>query len=102
MINDSSLINLSNLEAAAILHEAVRREIHPGHIKVTISRHPITSEEQTKHVKEIDLSPLPLLNPMNNDENELDLTTFVPPPLTRKPPTQHSSKEVVSCTRKFI
>jgi hypothetical protein len=53
-------------------------------------------------VKEIDLSPLPLLNPMNNDENELDLTTFVPPPLTRKPPTQHSSKEVVFCTRKFI
>ena len=32
---------------------------------------------------------------MNNDENELDLTNFVPPPLTRKPPTQHSSKDWV-------
>ncbi|CAF4224532.1 unnamed protein product [Rotaria socialis] len=41
VINDSSLINLSNLEAAAILHEAVRREIHPGYIK-TKKRPPCT------------------------------------------------------------
>jgi hypothetical protein len=94
IINDSSLINMSNLEAAAILHEAVRREIHPGHIKVTISRLPITIDEQqqrnsTRYVKEIDLSPPPSLMPVNNDENELDLTTFVPPPLIRKPPSSN-------------
>ncbi|CAF3675334.1 unnamed protein product [Rotaria sordida] len=100
VINDSSLINISNLEAAAILHEAVRREIHPGHIKVTISRLPMTTDDQhmnsTRYVKEIDLLPPPLsssLIPVNNDENELDLTTFVPPPpLIRKPPTQQSSR----------
>ncbi|CAF3309113.1 unnamed protein product [Rotaria sp. Silwood2] len=96
VINDSSLINISNLEAATILHEAVRREIHPGHIKVTISRLPMTNDDQhmtsTRHVKEIDLSPLPSLMPVNNDENELDLTTFVPPPLVRKPPTQLSNR----------
>ena len=87
---------MSNLDATAILHEAVKREIHPGHIKVTISRSPITIEDQainsTKYVKETDiLSPLSLIS-MNNDENELDLTTFVPPPLIRKPPSQQSSK----------
>ncbi|CAF0863533.1 unnamed protein product [Rotaria sordida] len=100
VINDSSLINISNLEAAAILHEAVRREIHPGHIKVTISRLPMTADDQhmnsTRYVKEIDLLPPSLsssLIPVNNDENELDLTTFVPPPpLIRKPPTQQSSR----------
>ncbi|CAF3654779.1 unnamed protein product [Rotaria sp. Silwood1] len=99
VINDSSLINMLNLEAAAILHEAVRHEIHPGHIKVTISRLPITTDDQhinsTRHVKEIDLSPPPSsssLMPVNNDENELDLTTFVPPPLIRKPPTQPSHR----------
>ena len=95
VINDSSLVNLSNLEAAAILHEAVRREIHPGHIKVTVSRLPNPTDEQqssssARYVKEIDLSPLPTLTTVNNDENELDLTTFVPPPLVRKPPSQHS------------
>ncbi|CAF4714159.1 unnamed protein product [Rotaria sp. Silwood1] len=99
VINDSSLINMLNLEAAAILHEAVRHEIHPGHIKVTISRLPITTDDQhinsTRHVKEIDLSPpssSSSLMPVNNDENELDLTTFVPPPLIRKPPTQPSHR----------
>ncbi|CAF3148603.1 unnamed protein product [Rotaria socialis] len=98
VINDSSLINLSNLEAAAILHEAVRREIHPGYIKVTISRLPMTTDDQytnaARHIKEIDLSPLPSSSivPVNNDENELDLTTFVPPPLIRKPPTQQSTR----------
>jgi hypothetical protein len=86
-------MNLSNLDAAAILHESVRREIHPGYIKVTISRLPINAEEHPRHVKETDLSPpLPTLSPINNDENELDLTTFVPPPVTRKPPSQQSSK----------
>jgi hypothetical protein len=89
-------MNISNLEAAAILHEAVRREIHPGHIKVTVSRLPITAEEHSRHVKETDLSPTLLsLNPINNDENELDLTTFVPPPLTRKPPSQQPSNYFV-------
>ncbi|CAF1427046.1 unnamed protein product [Adineta steineri] len=102
VINDSTLINLSNLEAAATLHEAVRREIHPGYIKVTISRSPITTEDEEqqhmnskRYVKEIDLSS-PSLIPVNNDENELDLTTFVvpppPPPLNRKPPSQHTSR----------
>ncbi|UJR15331.1 hypothetical protein I4U23_002281 [Adineta vaga] len=100
VINDSSLVNISNLEAAAILHEAVRREIHPGFIKVTISRLPITYENEqerlnsTKYVKETDLS-LPSLSliPVNNDENELDLTTFVPPPppISRKPSLQQSN-----------
>ncbi|CAF4873116.1 unnamed protein product, partial [Rotaria magnacalcarata] len=36
--------------------------------------------------------PLSSIIPVNNDENELDLTTFVPPPLIRKPPTQQSSR----------
>ncbi len=101
------MINISNLEAAATLHEAVRREIHPGYIKVTISRSPITTEQEqqlpnsTKYVKEVDLTlPPPSSIPINNDENELDLTTFVPPvpPLSRKPPSQHSSK--IFCSQK--
>lgn len=95
MINDSSLINLSNSEAASILHEAVRHEIHPGFIKVTISRLPSTCEDHNRYVKEIDLSPTIFSYGMNNDENELDLTNFVPPPLTRKPPTQHSRKDSI-------
>ena len=96
IINDSSLVNTSNLEAATILHDAVRREIHPGYIKVTVSRLPtLTDDEQldsTRFVRETDLTPASLL-PMsnNNDDNELDLTTFVPP-LIRKPPSQQSSK----------
>jgi hypothetical protein len=93
VVNDSSLVKLTNLEAAAILHEVVRHEIHPGHIKVTISR--CTSDQpsmnSTRYVKEIDLSPLPTLISVNNDQNELDLTQFVPPPLVRKPPSQQSS-----------
>ncbi|CAF4968859.1 unnamed protein product, partial [Rotaria socialis] len=56
----------------------------------------MTTDDQytnaARHIKEIDLSPLPSSSiiPVNNDENELDLTTFVPPPLIRKPPTQQS------------
>jgi hypothetical protein len=71
---------MSNLEAAAILHDAVRKEIQPGFIKITISR-----DEQSlnsKHVKEIELLPPSLIT--NNDENELDLTNFVPS-INRKP-----------------
>lgn len=49
----------------------------------------------TKHLKKTDLYPPPpsslmSMIPTKNDENELDLTTFVPPPLSRKPPTQLS------------
>ena len=75
MINDYSLVNISNLEAANILHDAVRKEIHPGYIKITISRlcHP---ESEIPTVHETDL--LPIFSTPVNDENELDLTTFVP------------------------
>jgi len=75
---------MSNLEAAAILHDAVRKEIQPGYIKITISR--VLNDEQDmnlKHVKEIELLPPSLT--INNDENELDLTNFVPP-VNQKPP----------------
>ncbi len=66
------------------MHDAVRKEIQPGYIKITISRvlnneHDINS----KNVKETELSPFLLTT--NNDENELDLTNFVPP-APRKPP----------------
>ena len=69
---------MSNLEAAAILHDAVRKEIQPGFIKITISR--VLNDEQDmnlKHVKEIELLPPSFTT--NNDENELDLTNFVSP-----------------------
>jgi len=65
---------MSNLEAATILHDAVRKEIQPGFIKITISR-----DEQTinsKNIKEIELLPPSIT--INNDENELDLINFVP------------------------
>ena len=67
---------------------------------MTISRLPFSNDDhhQHRHVKEIDLSPTIFSHPMmvnNNDENELDLTNFVPPPVTRKPPTQHSSNDCV-------
>ncbi|CAF1014793.1 unnamed protein product [Rotaria sordida] len=98
VINEESLINISNLEAADILHETVRREIHLGHIKITILRLSMITDDQhmnsTRYVKEIDLlppSPSSLM-PINNDENELDFTTFVPLPLVRKPPIQQSSR----------
>ncbi|CAF1180723.1 unnamed protein product [Adineta ricciae] len=84
IINDSSLVNLSNLEAAAILHDAVRKEIHPGFIKITISRVLNDGQERnSRYVKETELLP-PVATTMN-DENELDLTNFVPP-VNQKPP----------------
>ncbi|CAF1041998.1 unnamed protein product [Adineta ricciae] len=101
IINDSSLINISNLEAATILHESVRREIHPGHIKVTISRLPNTSDNDqdrlnsSRYVKEVDLI-LPVsqsVTSFKEDENELDLTTYVPPPVSRKPLVQQLSSQ---------
>lgn len=59
---------------------------------MTISRLPFTNDDHHRHVKEIDLSPTIFSHPINNDENELDLTTFVPPPLVAKPPTQRSNR----------
>ncbi|CAF3690986.1 unnamed protein product [Adineta steineri] len=100
IINDSSLVNLSNLDAAAILHDAVRKEIQPGFIKITISR--ILNDEQDmnlNHVKEIELLP-PALTMNNNDENELDLTNFVPS-VNQKPPSK-STKLLDSDTRSTI
>jgi hypothetical protein len=72
---------MTNLEAAGILHDAVRKEIQPGFIKITISR-----DEQNlnaKHVKEIELLPPTFTS--NNEENELDLTNFVPSSNRRTP-----------------
>lgn len=95
MINESSLVNLSNLEAANILHDAVRKEIHPGYIKVTVSRPQSPdsdvspNRDGSKHVQETDLSPT-LLSRVN-DENELDLTNFVPS-VNRRTPSQDISK----------
>lgn len=88
MINDYSLVNLSNLEAANILHDAVRKEIHPGYIKITVSRlcHP---EFDIPTVQETDLSPM-FSTPVN-DENELDLTTFVPSVNRKAVPNQQDS-----------
>jgi hypothetical protein len=83
---------MSNLEAAAILHDAVRKEIQPGYIKITISR--VLNDEQDrnlKHVKEIELLPPSLT--INNDENELDLTNFVPP-VNQKPPISKNSDSI--------
>ncbi|UJR31222.1 hypothetical protein I4U23_018726 [Adineta vaga] len=96
IINDSSLVNMSNLEAAAILHDAVRKEIHPGYIKITISR--VLNDEQernSKYVKETEL--LPPIATTNNDENELDLTNFVPL-VNQKPPIK-STKSIDSENR---
>ncbi|CAF0997726.1 unnamed protein product [Adineta ricciae] len=101
IINDSSLINISNSDAATILHESVRREIHPGYIKVTISRLPKTSDNDqerlnsSRHVKEVDLV-LPVFQSavsFKDDENELDLTTYVPPSISRKPLVQQLSNQ---------
>ena len=55
IINDSSLVNLTNLEAANILHDAVRKEIQPGFIKITVSRN--EQNLNSKNVKETELSP---------------------------------------------
>jgi len=79
IINDSSLVNLTNLEAANILHDAVRKEIQPGFIKITVSRN--EQNLNSKNVKETELSPL-----INNEENELDLTSFVSSSNNRKTP----------------
>lgn len=82
---------MSNLEAAAILHDAVRKEIHPGFIKITISRVLNDGQERnSRYVKETELLP-PVATTMN-DENELDLTNFVPsvnqkPPMSKNNPT---------------
>lgn len=95
-INDSSLVSLSNLEAAAILHEAVRHEIHPGHIKMTICRS-IGSDEHQQNVKEIGLPPFPM---SNRDENELDLINYVPSSSSRKPPAVGGSRRSSSRRRK--
>ncbi len=79
---------MTNLEAATILPDAVRKEIQPGFIKITISR-----DEQSvnsKNVKEIELLPPPLTT--TNDENELDLTNFIPP-TNRKPPLSKTTKK---------
>lgn len=73
VINDSSLVNLTNLEAANILHDAVRKEIQPGYIKITVSRDEQNSN--SKNIREIELLPPSLT--INNDENELDLTNFL-------------------------
>jgi len=91
VINDYSLVNLSNLEAANILHDAVRKEIHPGYIKITVSRlcHP---EFDIPTVQETDLSPM-FSTPVN-DENELDLTTFVPSVNRKAVPSQQDSKSM--------
>ncbi|CAF0908183.1 unnamed protein product, partial [Didymodactylos carnosus] len=111
IINESSLINTPNLEAAEILHDAVRHEIIPGHIKVTISRsqHELVEnreDENTKNkdsyqiintskssnennkgcIRETDLPSLTssavnqpsLSTDIKLNENELDLTAFVP------------------------
>jgi hypothetical protein len=77
---------MSNLEAATILHEAVRKEIQPGFIKITISRN--EQSINSKNVKEIELLPPSLTT--NNDENELDLTDFVPS-INRKTPISKTS-----------
>jgi len=77
---------MSNLEAAAILHDAVRKEIQPGFIKITISRN--EQSLNSKYVKEIELLPPSLIT--NNDENELDLTNFVPS-INRKPTINKTS-----------
>ncbi|CAF2758571.1 unnamed protein product [Rotaria sp. Silwood2] len=96
IINDVSLVNMSNIEAATILQDAVRKEIQPGFIKITISR--LLNDEQdsnSKHVKEIELLSSSLT--MNNDENELDLINFVPC-VNRKPPIK-STKFIESDVR---
>jgi len=95
-INDSSLVNLSNLEAAAILHEAVRHEIHPGHIKMKICRS-IGSDNHQQHVKEIGL---PSFSMSNRDENELDLINYVPSSSSRKPPAVGGSSRSSSRRRR--
>ena len=102
MINDSSLVSLPNLDAANILHDAVRKEIHPGYIKITIARQCHHEQENTsindgsKYVQEIDLTPALLTR--TNDDNELDLTKFVPP-VSRKVPMQQMSRNSLSIDR---
>ncbi|CAF3377001.1 unnamed protein product [Rotaria socialis] len=84
IVNDVSLVNVPNIDAATILQDAVRKEIQPGFIKITISR--MLNDEQdpnAKHVKEIELLSSSLT--ITNDENELDLTNFVSS-ANRKPP----------------
>lgn len=80
---------MTNLEAATVLQDAVRKEIQPGFIKITISR--LLNDEQDtngKHVKEIELFSSSSLV-MNNDENELDLINFVPPINRKLPPSKN-------------
>ncbi|CAF3630837.1 unnamed protein product [Rotaria sordida] len=94
IVNDVSLVNMSNIEAATILQDAVRKEIQPGFIKITISR--LLNDEQdsnAKHVKEIELLSSSLV--MNNDENELDLTNFVPS-VNRKYPIKSDIRSTIN------
>ena len=75
---------MSNLEAASVLQDAVRKEIQPGFIKITISR--LLNDEydmNVKNVTEIELLSSSLT--LKNDENELDLINFVPS-VNRKSP----------------
>ena len=78
-------MNLTNLEAANILHDAVRKEIQPGYITITISRD--EQDNQSKNVRETELLPPSAM--VNKDENELDLTDFVPS-VNRKTPNNDS------------
>lgn len=79
------MVNLTNLEAANILHDAVRKEIQPGYITITISRD--EQESPSKNVRETEL--LPPTATGNKEENELDLTDFVPS-VNRKTPINDS------------
>lgn len=99
VINDFSLVNLSNVDAANILHDAVRKEIHPGYIKITVSRSQQQDLDtssisfQTKNVQETDLLP----PTQSNDENELDLTNFVPQVTRRSSTHEFSKKKTRNC-----
>lgn len=91
---------MSNIDAATVLQDAVRKEIQPGFIKISISR--LLNDEQdmnAKHVKEIELLSSSLT--ITNDENELDLTNFVPS-INRKIPTSKIKQIVLLFEVTFI
>lgn len=91
---------MSNIDAATVLQDAVRKEIQPGFIKISISR--LLNDEQdmnAKHVKEIELLSSSLT--ITNDENELDLTNFVPS-INRKIPTSKIKQIVLLFEVMFI
>lgn len=84
------------------MYDAVRREVHPGHIKITILRERTPeNENSTYEIKDLAPTPSPTLSAVNNDENELDLTNYFPVNSNQRksPSVMMNSKEKILIER---